>query len=253
LSPFDGRDHWFGKVAQRELAAVLSWMKTIELEPDLLIWLRTALSSIINRISYQDGETRYARVDRSIRPGNVIRLFEERASSLLVALDQRGPLAGESFVAVGDTASRIPLKDRSVDLIVTSPPYANTMDYYLYHKQRMNVLGYNFKKAQSAEVGSRWEFSSLKAPQKKWEADLLRAIEEMYRVLKPGGDAMVIIGDSQIGGQRVDAGRLVARLGRSAGFETGILESTSMSGRSRSFSAAFQRPDKLEHLVSLRK
>ena len=46
------------------------------------------------------------------------------------------------------------LKDNSVDHIVTSPPYANTYDYYLYHKFRIQWLGYDVKEVQDNEIGS---------------------------------------------------------------------------------------------------
>ena len=52
------------------------------------------------------------------------------------------------------------IADSSIDLLVTSPPYANTYDYYLYHKHRMNWLGLNWKEAMDDEIGSRNKHSS---------------------------------------------------------------------------------------------
>ena len=54
------------------------------------------------------------------------------------------------------------ISDNSIDIIITSPPYANTYDYYLYHKFRKRWLDLDVKFAQYNEIGSRREYSSLK-------------------------------------------------------------------------------------------
>jgi hypothetical protein len=256
LHSFPGRDHWFGEVAQRELAGILLWIKRQVNEwSDLAVWLTTAVSSIINRVSYQDSETRYARVQRHIPPGYVVSLFLAKARRLLNALIARGELQGGAThrVEVLDVRQGLPLEEDSVDTIVTSPPYANTMDYYLYHKQRMNVLGFDFRAAQAAEIGSRWEFSSLKAKKEKWEADYRSSLAELNRVLKVGGDCVIIIGDSQIAGELIDAARLTTKLGADLGLVAEVVETIPLANRSRSFNRSFQRPNKNEHLIVMRK
>ena len=157
------------------------------------------------------------------------------------------------LVDLTDVMEGIPLPSESVDLIVTSPPYANTMDYYLYHKQRMNVLGFDYRLAQDREIGSRWEFSSLKRRKGKWDDDYGRSLTEMHRVLKRGGKAVVIIGDSQIAGELINAAELTECLGTACGFTSRLLDSTPLAQRSRSFNPGFQRPNKSEHVLELTK
>jgi site-specific DNA-methyltransferase (cytosine-N4-specific) len=254
LPPFKGRDHWFAPVVQRELAAAVEWIEKNAQDADITLWLQTALSSIINRVSFQDSETRYARVEREFAPGQVTELFLDRACLLLRALRERGSIERNGHVVdLADVMDGIPLPSESVDLIVTSPPYANTMDYYLYHKQRMNVLGFDFKLTQHREIGSRWEFSSLKRKREKWDEDYGRSLAEMHRVLKPGGRAVVIIGDSQIAGELINAAELTARIATDRGLTSRVLESTPLAQRSRSFNPGFQRPNKFEHVLELTK
>jgi site-specific DNA-methyltransferase (cytosine-N4-specific) len=253
LHEFPGRDHWFSPVVQRELAALLGWIRAAD-GVETRVWLETALSSIINRVSFQDSETRYVRTPRPIQIGSTVALYARKARELLEALAARGPLRGRlRTVDVADVVGGLPVDDETVDLIVTSPPYANTMDYYLYHKQRMNVLGFDFKTAQTREIGSRWEYSSLKATRAKWDSDYTRCLSEFLRVLKPGGRAVVIIGDSQIAGERVDAGALTVEAAAALGFEVAGARATSLSRRSSSFNVSFQRPNKLEHVLELLK
>jgi site-specific DNA-methyltransferase (cytosine-N4-specific) len=251
LHDFAGRDHWFDPVVQRELAALLDWIRS-EDDGDVRTWLECSLSAIINRVSFQDSETRYVRTDRAIQVGATVNSFIRKATELLQALDSRGPLPGQPrSVEVADVLDGLPVADSTIDLIVTSPPYANTMDYYLYHKQRMNVLGFDFKVAQEREIGSRWEYSSLKATRQKWDSDYTRSLAEIRRLLKPGGRAVIIIGDSQIAGELVDAAAATVAAAAAVGLEASVLESVPLSGRSRSFSGAFQRPNKNEHVIEL--
>ncbi len=247
---FDGATHWFARHVLGELERILAW---IELHTDELVqtWLRLSLSRIINRVSRQDSETRYVAVDRTVEKGETFKRFIDSAGFTLSLLRERSPLNAEIVVDEVDIRNGMPLPDHSVDRIVTSPPYANSMDYYLYHKQRMNVLGYDFKKVQNLEIGSRHEYSSQRAPVEKWFADYRRSLSEFHRVLRKGGDAIIIIGDSQIAGKKIDAAELTASLAADLGFETELVESVPLDGRSRSFSRGFQRPNKFEHVLRL--
>lgn len=251
LHSFAGQDHWFPDAVQRELAAVLRWLQGQE-NDDIATWLRTALSAVVNRVSLQDSETRYTRIEREVPPGAVTQAWVRKAEDLLRALENRGTFPrGAARIEQCDVRDGIPLDDSTVNLIVTSPPYANTMDYYLYHKQRMNILGLDFKQAQRSEIGSRWEYSSLKAPAGKWRVDFAACLAEMHRVLLPEGRAIVIIGDSQIAGTLIDANELTHATGSQLGFRVVTQQSTPMAGASRSFNHAFQRPHKFEHVIEL--
>jgi hypothetical protein len=114
------------------------------------------------------------------------------------------------------------LKDVSIDLIVTSPPYAsNAIDYMRAHKFSLVWLGYPInelgeKRAQyiGGELVTGIDFEQLPDYTAKVVADIFardekkgrvlhryysemtRALQEMYRVLKPGKAAIVVVGSS---------------------------------------------------------
>lgn len=250
LLDFEGAQHWFASHVLRELERIVTW---IDLQADQRIqtWLRLSLSRIINRVSRQDSETRYVAIDRLIEKGETFERYADSAAVTLGLLRERPRLKSKVTVTEADIRACIPLKDGSVDRIVTSPPYANSMDYYLYHKQRMNVLGFDFKQAQNREIGSRHEYSSQRAPAEKWLADYRASLLEFRRVLRDNGDAIIIVGDSQIAGKKIDAAEMTIALGTMAGFTTELVESVPLDGRSRSFSRGFQRPNKYEHVLRL--
>lgn len=254
LPDFPGRDHWFPPVLQVEYGAILRWLQEhCEKDGDIWNWLAVSLSALVVRFSYQDSETRYARRERTFKPGALAEAFVLKASDVRRRILDRGRLAGSGKAYTADATTRLPVANETVDLIVTSPPYANTMDYYLYHKQRMNILGFDFREAQRLEIGSRHEFSSRKASTGKWQTDLDLCVEEMARVLKPGGQATVIIGDSQIGGDLLDAASALMLAASRAGLKYRLMSSQPMAGQSRSFNRHFQRPNKYEHTVTLTK
>lgn len=254
LHDFEGRDHWFTLQAQKEISWILSEIETHPADSAITIVAKTALSAIINKISNQDGETRYARIDKNHEAGFTLTTFYKKLQKLMESIIDRGPIENQfNRLYLVDIKQKLPIDDNSVDLIITSPPYANTMDYYLYHKQRMNILGYEFRNVLNAEIGSRHEFSSKKAPIDKWDEDYFLGINEMARTLKRGASAFVVIGDSQIAGKLISGAITTEKAALRAGLHSSILESVPMTGKSRSFSASFQRPNKYEHVIKLTK
>lgn len=247
---FPGATHWFAAHVLDDLERIVEWIDA-QKDEKIKTWLQLSLSRIINRVSRQDSETRYVAVDRQLEIGETIERFTNSAGLALKALRDRPRLQGNAVVKEVDIRTGVPLPDASVNRIVSSPPYVNSMDYYLYHKQRMNVLGLDFKRAQHAEMGSRHEYSSQRAPIETWFRDYEYCLREFLRVLAAGGDAIVIIGDSQVAGKKIDAAHVTAEIGDRLGFETELVESVPLDGRSRSFSRGFQRPNKYEHILRL--
>lgn len=254
LHDFVGKDHWFSSAAQEEFAVLLNERRNFV--PDSSQWnlFSTVLSAITVTFSNQDGETRYAAVDKGHKRGDVLSAFGRKLSRAISGFESRGPLRSSiREVALGDIRQGIPLPEDCIDQVITSPPYANTMDYYLYHKHRMNLLGFDFKLVQSQEIGSRHEFSSKKRDVSVWNSDYMSGMREIMRVLKPNGRAIFVIGDSQVAGKLINGADLTLRCAKELGVTAQVLESIPMTGKSRSFSASFQRPNKFEHIVEIRK
>jgi len=254
LHEFEGKDHWFSTNAQNEFAVLLSKLKNFDPESSPWTLIATVISAITVTFSNQDGETRYAAVEKEQLRGDVIEAFGRKLSRAIIGLESRGSLTSKKrMVSLGDIRQGMPLPDNSISQVVTSPPYANTMDYYLYHKHRMNLLGFDFKVVQNHEIGSRHEFSSKKRDISVWNRDYLSGMQEVMRVLKPKGRAIFVIGDSQVAGQLIDGAKLTLNCAKQLGLDAQVLESVPMTGKSRSFRASYQRPNKFEHIVEMRK
>ena len=138
-------DYWFLTETQQELASLALAIRA-EPNADLRNLLQVILSSTI--VTKSGGVSR-ARDLAHTRPHRVsdkqprrpIRAFAtlvNRAVDAYAALD--ADAVGSRHIIAGDSR-RLPLTTGSVRLIVTSPPYANALDYMRAHKFSLAWLG----------------------------------------------------------------------------------------------------------------
>lgn len=141
-------------------------------------------------------------------------------------------------------SQNLPLKNNSVDLIVTSPPYAsNAIDYMRAHKFSLIWFGYSIidlKEKRKKYIGgdsiSDYEFETM--PKKTTEviqqiknesnkkslvlhryySEMLKVFKEMYRVLKPGKAAIVVVGNSVMSGISSETHLCLKEIGEDIGF-----------------------------------
>ncbi len=160
------------------------------------------------------------------RQQDLQRLSKSRRSSRCVGNDARRLQRPNSRTRT----SRLPLPRNSVGLVLTSPPYAGAQKYVRASGLSLGWLGMTnsktLKQLENASIGrEHFSMASLKEiPQTGVDAadrlihaltqinpvraaicahylcEMDQAIEEMVRVLKPGGKAVVVIGDNTVCG-----------------------------------------------------
>ena len=144
------------------------------------------------------------------------------------------------------------LADNSIDHIVTSPPYANTYDYYLYHKFRMYWLDYDVNKVRNEEIGSRNKHSSQKKDIYNFTNSLQQCMKECNRVLKPQKFAVVVIGDSILKGKLHRADVFMNEIADATQFEIVKIISSNLQKTTRMFNPRFTNSKKQEHIIVLK-
>jgi hypothetical protein len=149
------------------------------------------------------------------------------------------PAAGRVDIKVGD-AREIGLADGTVDAIITSPPYLNAIDYMRTSKFTLVFLGSRLKELRAiraASVGTEVGLAPgllsepLEAMVEKGVADpkrrplvrrylfdLRETLAEGYRVLKPGGQALYVMGPSILSRREYDAAKVLAEVAKLVGF-----------------------------------
>ncbi len=187
--------YWFSKPVLRRLSAIKGIIldQPKRLQPFYL----AVFSSIIVRVSYQDSDTRYAKTERVVNPEQVDKVFMARLADAVGRLAGMVVLDG-AIVDVHQADSRcVPfIKDESVTLIVTSPPYLNAYDYHKYHRQRLHWIDGDVAMARDTEIGSHDEFTRPNATPEQYFLDMNNCFNEWARVLRPGGRCLVVVGDA---------------------------------------------------------
>lgn len=254
---YNSIEHWFQKNVIKELSFIKKNILSIK-EQDLRDLLLIVFSSIIVRVSKQESDTRYAAVEKGLKDFETIKIFTDKVKEIkAIYLDFLKKTKDKKVnvkILQLDSRALSAIKDNSVDLIITSPPYANTYDYYLYHKHRKFWLGMDVKFAQLNEIGSRREFSSLKENPKKWEEDIKKCLLEMKRIIKKNKNIFVIIGDSVINKKIIMMDKILKKLSDNLGLRYVNCVSTLLSKHSKMFNPSFASAfEKKEHLILLKK
>lgn len=239
-------EYWFGSKQRLQLNRLCRELDKVE-DTRVKQALQVALSRIIITKSPKASlaaDTSHSRPHRVITDSDydVYQGFEGSVAGLAKILDQR-EIKGSSTVRHGDARS-LDLIDNSVDLIITSPPYLNAIDYLRGHKMSLIWLGHTIPELRSIRSNSIGAERALEgkvleqveemvtavknaanAPDKlplatitRYAHDLTLFATEMYRVCKPGAGVVTVIGNSTLRGNYIQNDILVQRAYESAGF-----------------------------------
>lgn len=200
--------HWFAPHVRRELEHLAGEIDRISrTDRELADILTVVLSSILYKVSRRASDTDPSLVERRIGRGAAARLFGQRVDLLVAGLGELAAAADAppGTVHAGDARklAALGLQDASVHAIVTSPPYAGTYDYAEQHGLRLDFLGMSADVLRKAEMGSRSQFSgdglARRRARRRFQRALSGSLAEMSRVLRPGGRAALVLGDSVAG------------------------------------------------------
>jgi len=250
IPEFNNRDHWFQKNVLHELAIIKAYIDAIE-DEELRTFFHSAFSSIIVNVSNQESNTRFAAIEKNIEPFKSVIELSKKLDDMRKRILEFSKIASDSKTetCMADTRFMDFIESDSIDHIVTSPPYANTYDYYLYHKFRMYWLGYDVKKVQENEIGSRNRHSSKKEDISTFKENLSGCLKEMNRVLKKGKYAVIVIGDSVIRGELIKINNLMKEIALDNNFKFIREISYNLKNNTRMFNPKFTNGDKLEHIM----
>lgn len=168
--------------------------------------------------------------------------LDESVRHVLSVLEQTAPLV-PAKTYLGDARRLSRFADRSVDCVVTSPPYLNAIDYMRGHKlslvwwghsiselTRIRLSAIGTEKATETSAGKRfttlskrygWEGlpSKSQAVLLQYFFDLSAQLVETARVLKTGGKATYVVGNCNVRGIYVPNHQLLISAAQQAGLK----------------------------------
>jgi DNA modification methylase len=151
--------------------------------------------------------------------------------------------AAPAIVRKGD-ARALPFRSNSVDIVITSPPYLNAIDYIRGHKLSLVWMGHSIKSLRLVRSGNIGSERSLYLDETnelmnilkrmgdidkldrrhrgmimRYLDDMSHVISECGRVLRDDGQAVFVIGNSSIRGVYVKNSEALIDLAQKSGFK----------------------------------
>jgi tRNA G10 N-methylase Trm11 len=240
-------DYWFGerqKADLRKLAYLIQKLQGAQADA-----LRIALSRII--ITKNNGASLARDVSHSrphrVRLENPFPVLDEflRSVPVLAKRLDSSPLRYQADICQEDARKLASIADASVDVVLTSPPYLNAIDYMRGHRLSLVWLGYQLSELRTIRLES---IGSERAPEKhtdislaneivyqmeleeslpqreqrmikRYILDLFTFLCEVHRVLRPGGKAIFVVGNSCLHGVFIKNTQAITLLAQRLGFE----------------------------------
>lgn len=170
--------------------------------------------------------------------------FQKRYNQNVKSLVELSKCAYAPVLRIGN-AQNLELENESVDLIVTSPPYAsNAIDYMRAHKFSLVWLGYHTTELTErrgecigGEKINNFEFVELPSSTQyivneitsldgkkgkvlhRYYSEMTNVLSEVYRVLKPDRAAILVVGSSVMRNRDTETQNCLAEIGKVIGFE----------------------------------
>jgi len=242
-------DHWFKLDVQRAIFSLISEINIIE-NSVVQDALRFALSSIIVRVSNQESDTRYAAVDKKAKAKDVFNNFQLAYKRLAMAKADMN-YKYESLIINKDilTVGAEDIKEK-IGLVITSPPYPNAYEYWLYHKYRMWWLGYDPIDVREHEIGARPHYQKKNG---QTEEDFYKQMDTVFQLFEEcvtkGGHVCVVIGRSVIKGCEINNAALIQKMGIKRGFNLVVDIERNISATKKSFNLKYGKIKKENILI----
>ena len=235
---------WYDPHTLREIGALY---QRIHAEDDPFRRLmKVVLSSLLVRLSRQvsDSMVKLDVYHRSKPRHAAFRWFREKVAELTKGLLQLSSNLYKRKIAFvepdlrREDARKAEVPKGSVDLLLTSPPYAGTYDY-TWHQDRRYGL-FNSEKAfpVTREIGSR------RSGGRGYVADLQAVLARFSPALTPAGRMILLIGDGLVGETPIKADEVLPKIAA----EIGWAVKAGASQHRRDWSGG---PDRREHLLLL--
>ena len=215
-----GVDHWFKRKIKNALKKLTHQIAQVEC-PETKLHLEFCLSANLVKISEQESDTRYAAIKKKTSESDVFKFFL-RSAKKLEGVKRRIRTQSTFATIIQKDILDVETSDiqSKIGTVITSPPYPNAYEYWLYHKYRMFWLGHDPIAIKKKEIGARPHYFR-KNPQT--EFDFRNQMEKSMRNLLPslakGALLAFVIGSSRIHGRIINNTNLIRNAAQRVGLK----------------------------------
>lgn len=243
--------HWFMPQIQQALSLLKNeiekYIGSLYYDP-----LRFCLSSIIVKVSNQDSDTRYAFRDKNRSADDVYAYFLQSAKKLAGA---KNVIPQTDVRVINKNSLKLNADDfhGSIGMVITSPPYPNAYEYWLYHKYRMYWLGFNPIEVKNEEIGARAKYFKKSGYEGyDFAGQMSSLLENLYPHCANGAYLCFVIGRSKVHGTIYNNDEIIAEAAVNLGYRYVTTLQRNMNNKRKSFNLTHARISK-EYIVVLRK
>lgn len=251
-------ENWYTDSVLEQLRILKGNIEEIEVE-GLRMLCRLSFAAILIDVSnggYDPslGYRRDSDGDIIENEANVATIFEEKLLTVVDDIEEmvfdRDEPFGDALVMNSDGEEHPALNDECVDLLVTSPPYVNNMNYIRQTRPHLYWLDYwaerSRRKFEDNMMGSYWQIVRTNDIEMEYPTETLKSVtdeirrqepereelggpgwaryviryfndlghgfEQHYRLLTPDSHAMYVVGNSVIKDVNVSVGEIIAEM-----------------------------------------
>jgi DNA modification methylase len=242
-------DYWFLPQQKEKLAILFARILEIENE-DMKHFFMVAFAQILKSCSIWLQKSIKPTRDQNKKVYEPLTLFSNQAKKMIKRHNEFNNLLGEKVkknidkyrIVKCEDSRCLPCKGEKASLIVTSPPYVTSYEYADLHQLPSLWFGYlnELSEFRKKFIGSAYkgrEEINLKSnlaqetinqlgenkkgrEVKHYFADMLETFEEIKRVLKIGGKACIVIGNTQFQGVNILNAEVFQEQFENIGFKT---------------------------------
>jgi len=241
--------YWFpDKKIRLELLSILNNIYSLK-DENLKNFFLCGFSQILKNCSIWLSKSNKPTRDFNKKPQEPIKAFKRQINSMIKKNLElynltRGKLIKEKRIILSD-ARKIPAKDNSVKMIVTSPPYVTSYEYADLHQLTALWLEYtnNLNEFREGFIGSTHKqdinHNGIKSQlalktiddlykkskkealgTKNYFLEMQQCFQEMYRILSTGGRACIVIGNTRLRGVDILNAEIFVEIMNNLGFKT---------------------------------
>lgn len=213
-----GNEKFFSDQSMMELAFVLARINSVT-DASVREFLTVALLAILRQVSRANVKKMNVEIDeakkvREVTPTYIKKL---RRMAKINALLARSFTDRAVSVELSDARS-LPLQDNSADLAIVHPPYMSNTAFSESVQLPLAWLGISHRDIWKKEIEMRGSYMHKTNGLRKYLVGWHAALQELHRVLRPGGVCCAIVGDGKVDYVRIPVGAITEEFAGDLGY-----------------------------------